>query len=273
VLFVNVDLSDIADLLDIEGGLKSATKDAARDLAAMVQAKATELAATKLHARRDMFVKGLSLKQVNEETWLVSLDAKIRWIDDGQSSHNMLDKLLASSKAKRAKDGSKYVVVPFDHSPGRGPSTTTSPQQDLISTIKSELKKRGIPFGKIETDAAGQALTGRLHSFDIMTAPTKSSHGPGQGKGPLGASRQGPTGIPFLQGVTVYQNKGKDGKVRRQVMTFRIASSKHQGQGRWEHPGNHAVNIMEDAAKWALETWEKEVAPALIDKVILEMGG
>jgi hypothetical protein len=258
--------------MNVDEAIKGATECAARDLAEMTKRKAEELAATKLHTRREMFVKGLKVQAVNEDTWMVSLDAKVRWIDDGMTSHNMLDQLLASPKAKRAADGSKYVVIPFDHSPGKGSTGATPAQQDLITTIKSEMKKRGIPFGKIETDAAGQAKLGRLHSFDIETAPIKSSHGPGQGKGPLGAVKQGPTGIPLLQGVTVYQSKDSKGKVKRHVMTFRVASSKHAGQGRWEHPGNQAVNIMEDAAQWARETWEKEVAPALVDKMMMEIG-
>jgi len=273
VLFVNIDVSALVELLDIQRALNSVAQGSARDLAMMIKTKATELAAQKLKTRRQLFVDGLKMAKVTEDVWVVSLDAKVRWIDDGQPRHNMLDNLLKSKKAKRAADGSRYLVVPFDHGPGKGPAATTPAQQDLISTIKAEMKERGIPFGKIETDAAGQARLGKLHSFDITKAPIKSIQGPGQGKGPVGSVKQGPTGIPLLQGVTVYQNKDAKGRVKKQIVTYRIASSKHEGQGRWEHPGNNAINIMEDATKWAMQEWEKEIAPALLNKVMIELGG
>lgn len=259
--------------MNVKDAIKSATDGAARDLAAMTQGKIAELAAQKLHSRREMFVQGLKTVQVSDDLWIVSLDARVRWIDDGQPAHNMLDALLASPKAKRAKDGSKYVVIPFGHGPGAGKTSTTSAQQDLISTVKKEMKARGIPFGKIEVDSQGQAKMGKLHSFDITKAPVKSIDGPGQGHGPKGHVKQGPTGIPFLQGVQVYQNKDAKGKPRRQILTFRVASSKHRDQSRWEHPGNAPANLMEEGMKWAMETWEKEVAPALVSKISMDMSG
>lgn len=271
MLFVNVDLSDVAELLNLKDSLKSASDGAAKDLAAMTHAKAVELAGARLHSRRQMFVDALKYHQVEENLWVVSLDAKMRWIDDGQSQHNMLAALLASPKAKHAKDGSKYIVIPFDHSPGQGKTQTTGAEQDLINVVKAEMKRRGIPFGKIETDAAGGARIGKLHSFDIKNAPTKSVEGPGMGKGPIGGVRQGPTGIPFLQGVNVYQSKDEKGKVRRGIMTFRIASSKHEGQQRWDHPGNPGVNILDDATKWAVETFEKDIAPGLLGKILVDL--
>jgi hypothetical protein len=268
---INVDLSEIAELLDLKQGLKSASDAAARDLAAMTHAKATELAGERLHSRREMFVEALKYHQVEDGVWLVSLEARARWIDDGQPEHSQLDALLASPKAKRAKDGSKYLVIPFDHSPGQGKTTTTAVEQDLINVIKSEMKRRGIPFGKIETDASGAAKIGKLHSFDITNLPIKNADGPGMGHGPKGDVRQGPTGTPFLQGVSVYQGAGKSGKVKRSIMTFRIASSKHKGQGRWDHPGNAGTNILDDAAKWAAETFEKEMAPGILAKVLIDL--
>lgn len=272
MIFCNIDVSEVAELLDLDKSLKKMCVDAGRDLAGMIDAKAKELAAAKLHTRRKMFTEGLKVSSIGEDSWLVSLDAKVRWIDDGQSAYDMLEGLLGSKKARTAKDGSKYIIVPFDHSPGKGKTGATPAQQDLISTVKSELKKRGIPFGSIEKDAAGQALQGRLHSFDISTSPIRgaSQTGPGHGKGPVGSVKRGPTGIPLLEGVTVYQGKSPTGKTNRSVLTFRIASSKHKDQGRWDHPGNAPINIMEEAAEWAVETWTKEVVPALLDKAVLD---
>jgi len=272
VFLINVDMSDIEDLLDLDEKLKKAADEAARDLAGMIDTKAKEIAAQKLHSRRKMYTDGLKVTRVDENTHLVSLDAKVRWIDDGQTPFSMLEGLLNSKKAKRAKDGSRYIVVPFNHSPGRGKTASTSAQMDLVNEVKSELKKRGIPFGQIEKDQAGNAKMGRLHTFDIEKGPLKQDPGPGQRRGPVGQVMQGNTKTPFIRGVTVYQSEGKNGKTQRSILTFRVASSKHTADAKWEHPGNEGVNILEEAAKWAVETWSKDIAPAIVDKILVEMG-
>lgn len=268
---VNIDISQVAGLLKLEDEINKAADQACQDLAQLISTRAKEIAAQKLKTRREMYQKGLKVLRVDENTHVVALDAKVRWIDDGQPAHDMLKDLLNSKKAKRAKDGSRYIVVPFSHSPGKGKTGSTAAQQDLIGAVKKELRTRGIPFGKIETDQAGKAKLGRLHSFDIMHAPTKSDPGKGQRRGPVGDVMQGNTKIPFLQGISVHQSMGKNGKVQRSIMTFRVASEKHSAQAKWEHPGNAPVAIMEEALKSALEMWSKEVAPAILDKILIEM--
>lgn len=264
---------DMADLLKIESGISDAAKQAMKkygdQLVAQTRAHIVEEAHKKLHTRRQMFVDALHHHQVNEDTWVISLDAKARWIDDGMPPHNMIDDLLKSKKTKRAKDGSAYLVVPFEHN--KGPTQMTPAQKTLLDTVKAELKKRKIPYGKIEKNAAGEAKLGRLHSFDIKHAPLKSAPGPGTGKGPVGKVMQGPTGIPLLQGVSIYQKKVKDkaGKesVKRSIMTFRVVSSKMKGQGRWDHPGLPAAKLMEDGQEWAQRQWEQEIVPQIVDYI------
>lgn len=284
MLFIKLDLSELLPLKDLKQKVDATMKSAVRDLTVATHAHIIEKASSKLHSRRQMYIDSLSFKQVGQDTWVINLDAKARWIEDGMEPHNMLDALLKSPKAKTAKDGSKYLVVPFGHGPGKGPTSTTTAQQSLIQTIKSEMKERDIPFGKIERDQSGQAKLGKLHSFNVTDAPLKTANLPGQGKGPIGQVMQGfqqnqmrsGSGIPFLQGVNVYQKlvKGPGGKqtVKRAIMTFRIASSKHREQsGRWDHPGLKAVNLFEEAQTWALEKWEKEIAPGVVGKLIITL--
>ena len=274
MLFVNCDVSALADLSNMSSNAEKAIQDAVRDLSAMTHGKALEFANELLHSRRQMFVDALHYSQVSDDTWVISLDAKMRWIDDGMEPHDMKPALLASKKAKTAADGSKYLVVPFNHGPGKGATSTTPAQHDLISTIKTEMKSRGIPFGKLEKGDDGLPKTGKLHSFNIMQSPTKTHEGPGQGRGPIGSVRQGKTGIPFLQGVNVYQSKvkGADGaeKVKKSIMTFRIVSSK-QSNDVWSHPGLEPVLIFEKTADWAQATFDKDIAPAIISKILSSM--
>jgi hypothetical protein len=260
---VDVDLSEFAELANLEEVVRKEGESLVANLAAQTHAKAIELASERLHTRRQMFVDALSMYQ-EENVWVISLDAKARWIDDGMPRHSMLDSLLSSPKAKRSRDGSTYIVVPFDHSPGSGPSNKTPAQMDLVNVVKAEMKSRKIPWAKIEKDDQGRPRLGRLHSFDITDKPLKTHVGPGQGRGEVGQVRQGPTKIPFLAGVSVYQRLGDDGKVKRSVMTFRVASSKHREQGRWIAPAMDGVNILESVHDWALKTVEDEILPELL---------
>mgnify|MGYP000284648165 CR=1 FL=1 len=271
MVYLNFDLGVLGELAkEFKPTIDKAMRDAARDLAIQTHAHIVEQVGEKLHTTRDKYYQALSISQVDEDTWVIQLDKSAMWIEEGlPPNKDMLDGLLKSSKAKTAKDGSRYMVVPFQQN--KGPTQQTPAQASLTNTVKAEMKKRKIPYGKIEKDENGQAKTGLLHSFDILKQPTKTHEGPGQGKGPIGSVRQGQTGTPYLQGVRVYQNKvkGKDGKehVKKSVMTFRVASSKHKGTGRWVHPGLEAKRFFDEAAEWALREFEERIK----DKILLSI--
>jgi hypothetical protein len=287
VFYLNLDLSSIADLVSMKPIVEKAMKEAARDLAKMTEDKIKGLARQRLKSRYKLYVDGLSTRQVDEDTWLVILSGKVKWIEDGQESFNMLPWLLKSKKAKTAKDDSKYLTIPFEHGPGKGPTSeggaSGAAEQDLIAAIKSQLKginkarkangESPVPFGSLEKDANGAPLIGRLHSFDVTHAPLKTHDGPGQGKGGIGEVRQGPSGTPFLQGVNIYQTPYTDAagkqRVRRSVVTFRTVSSKQKGL--WEHPGNDAVNLMEEGLEWARREWETTISPEILESIVTSL--
>lgn len=271
MIHLNIDISDLIPLTGASEAAQRAIIEGARDLTIATHAHIVEEANKRLHTRRGLFIEALSYFQISDDTWVVSLDAKARWIDDGMPDHNMLDDLLKSPKAKNAKDGSRYIVVPFRHS--GGPTQLTPAQMNLLTTIKAHLKDRGIPYGKLEHDASGAPKLGRLHRFDVMKEPIKSHNGPGQGRGPIGRPIQGPTGIPVLKGISVYQRKitDKQGKesVKREIMTFRVASSKHREQGgRWDHPGLKPMKLMDEGLEWARAHWESKVAPGVLGRLV-----
>jgi hypothetical protein len=260
----------------MEAQAKKALDQAVKDLAKQAHAHMIEFANSKLHSRRELFIENLSFHSEGDGVHVITLGSRAVWIDSGMGAHNQLDALLASPKAKHAADGSTYLVVPFDHSPGHGKTNTTPANLDLISTIKSEMKNRKIPWAKIEKDEHGQPKTGRLHSFDINQKPLKTAEGPGQGKGPVGTVRQGPTGISFLNNINVYQNKVKsaDGteKIKRSVMTFRIASSKHKSQGgRWDMPEIPGIFAFDETLDWVRKEWESKIAPQVLATLIAEI--
>lgn len=274
---INIDATELEKLVgNMPDALKKLASQAGERLSLMCRAHVVEVANQKLHTRRQLYLDNLRYTKVDDHTWLISITKEAMWIEEGMDKHSMVDDLLKKG-AKRAKDGSMYKSIPFRHGPGLGSTNATPSQLSLTSIVKAELKnaqnkltgKKGIPYGKIEKDGAGKPLLGLLHKLDIKDQPIKTEEGPGQGKGPVGKVRQGPTGIPFLQGIRVYQKEVKDpntGKnfVRRDIMTFRTVSSKHKDEDRWIHPGLLPVKILDETYEWAKKTWEKDVLPAVL---------
>ncbi len=276
---VHFDFSELEGLRNLEKALVEEAAAATRNLAAMAHAHALELANQRLHTRRQMFVDALRIAEVDGVVAL-ELDARAVWIDEGLPPRSLLDDLLASPKAKTSADGSKYMVVPFEHGPGKGPTNTTPAQLDLVNVVRAEMKRNKIPWAKIERDDQGRPKLGRIHKFDVMDAPLKTNQGPGQGWGPIGDVRQGPNerqavgggpgggGTPFLQGVGVYQRAVPGGGVKRSVMTFRIASSKHQGTERWQAPALPPTAIFSDVEKWASDQVDRFLLPDIVESVV-----
>lgn len=277
---LSIDASELEGLAKgFEAELKNSVQEAARDLSAMVHAKAVELSGERLHSRRELFVNALSMRE-EDGAFILALDASANWVEDGVSPHNLLENLLKSPKAKRAADGSTYLVIPFEHGPGKGATNTPASTLDLVNTVKAEMKRRKIPMS-IERDDQGRPKLGRLHKFDVTSGPDKTHQGPGQGWGPVGSPKQGPNarqkvgggpgggGTPFLQGVNVFQSAVEGGGVKKSIMTFRVASSKHEAP-RWDTPGVAPANIMADTAKWAEEQIEIMI-PKLIEDLVLKL--
>ncbi len=279
---LKIDLGGLEDLgKTFQDALKEAAQEGARDLSAMLHAKAVELASERLHSRRQMYIDALSIRE-EQGVFILSLDASAGWIEDGLPERNLLEDLLKSPKAVMAKDGSRYIVVPFQHGPGKGATNTPASTLDIVSAVKTELKKRKIPLAGIERDDQGRPKLGRLHKFNVSHGPLKTHEGPGQGWGPVGSLKQGPNerqkvgggpgggGLPFLSGVAVYQSALQGGGVKRSVMTFRIASSKHEAP-RWDAPALAPANILEDTAKWAEEQIEKEILPRVVESLVSKL--
>lgn len=272
MVLLHVDISDLLSLASVKEHVDKATNDAMRDLTFKTYNHIVEQVNAKLHSTRNKYLSALKPpEEVGPDVWLIELGNEAMWIEEGiEPNKEMIDDMLKSKKAKTAKDGSKYMVVPFQHNDK--PQNMTPAQKSLQDTIKMEFKNRNIPYGNIEKDGAGNAKKGLLHSFDIKNAPIKTSNVPGQGKGPVGKVMQGPTGIPLLKGIRVYQKDVKDPatgkmKVQKAIMTFRVVSSKHKGTGRWVHPGLQPKKFLDEAAEWALKEWEEHVQVKLTTAV------
>lgn len=286
---------DIKPLLELGKAFEEFEADvqkSAQLLAGQVHTHILEELPKKLHTRREMYVKNLAKPtQVAPGVWMVTLKEEAVWIEEGMPPHSMVKDLLGDNP-EVAEDGSRYRVIPFDHSKG-GATQNTPAEAELVKAIKTELKKLRIPFAGIERNADGTPKSGVLHKIKMDTPnrppgalpdhnvakdPNFPDNQHGFGQGSPGRPMVGPTGIPFLQGLRISQNplfnddgtpkmdKAGKQKATRSITTFRIVSSKHEGQ-RWRYPGIEGTNFFDEALQWAEREWEQKMLPELLKKL------
>jgi hypothetical protein len=258
-------------------------------------------AGRKLHSSRRLYLENCTVYPDSNGTWVIELLKPAHWIEDGREKGSMVDSLLNGPGVKTNKHGERYKIVPFHHN--KPPSQMTETQVDLRNTIREVFKEHGIPWGQPtqmaernraegfvdggdkftnlgnNESAPGESYgphlnpaqrrlsTKLLGKLNIMDKPLKTGEGVGQGQGPVGAVRQGMTGIPHLQGVRIYQNEIKtthgDLVTQKDVTTFRTVTEKHKQEGRWEYPGVEGRKFFEPAFMRLKNKWETELKPQI----------
>ena len=104
-----------------------------------------------------------------------------------------------------------------------------------------ELRKRNIPYKKLELDKAGNPRLGLLHTIKDLQGPKPSK-----------MAKHG-----ALEGLSIYQTKTKSGKVKRDIMTFRVVKDSHKEEGLWYHPGLKGAKLFEQAYDWAVKEFDR----------------
>lgn len=247
-LKINIDVASIAAqfkemALEVEQDLRKGVAN----LAAMTHAKVAEMASTELHSSLKTLQDNLGFEEISDGVWVVSIDEKALFIEEGIEPNKDMKEALLKNATKTSKAGYKYRSIPFDH--GKGPSQMTPYAQSLVNRIKQQLKQQKIPFKKIEKNPDGSPRIGKLHEFSIDSEkPTRRAN------------------TPALKNVTIYQSVTKTGNVRRDIMTFRTVSASPASADKWIHPGLTAKKFLDRAEVWALDVFEKEILPEILDK-------
>ena len=203
-----------------------------------------------------MYTENLYVEQLSDNMAVVGIREQALWIEEGRKGGFMEELLTrkSGSQVKTDKDGKKYRIIPFEHNTGAKDMTSSSEGQELVKELKGFLKRKGVNYSKtrgLELDDKGSPRIGKTHSFSAKDMKGK--------KNVSELSRN-------LQGVSIFQSMNKKtGKVERNIMTFRVISEKHRGS-KWEHPGRPGEKILDEAYKWAEETWRREILPELKKK-------
>jgi hypothetical protein len=223
---------------DIEQGVKR--------LAAQAYAKGAELAKQQLKSSRDKFLENFTYEEIAPVVHVVSVLNPALFIEDGlPKDFDMKPGLLKSSKTKTGDNGYKYLNVPFKHN--KAPSSMTPAAVDILNRIKGKLKEEKVPYEKLELDANGSPRIGKLHSFN------------------WGGNKPGKGNTGDLQRVTVYQSMTPEGRVRKDIMTFRTVTNnpKSKGANKWHHPGIEGKKFLDQIERWAMNEWDQGIWPEI----------
>ncbi len=219
------------------------------------------------HAGVDQSAKHVRWTQVTKGIWVVEIDEKAAWIEEGRPPTSMAteDWLLKPGKAKRAKDGSLYRSIPFKQLEGGKPAPNTKPAYQ--SLVKAAMRQQNIHQTRIEKNQDGSPKLGIIHRLNVTGPEGGWQKHPGVFSKPRTDQEAAMTGfkphegIFHLKGAVVTQRmkpgkKGGAGKVVKETVVFRTVSSKHQMEGRWMAPEVKPFGAIPAAHKYAQEQWE-----------------
>lgn len=236
-----------AHLKDVKAEAERMLEEGVKSASAMTYAKAQELAGQKLHTRLKDYRDALHYREVSRGLWVVELDEKALWIEDGKKAGSMVDDLLRNNP-KINRKGQRYKAIPFDQADSAR-AEGSEKLSSIMNMLKTELKARGVPYKKIENNPDGTPKLGKLHAFNVASPKPTSK-----------------ASTPALYGVTIYQTKTARGKVKRDILTFRMVTDEHKREGKWWYPGKEGVNIFDEVYDWINREWERTILPDIMKK-------
>ena len=294
-LHLHVNISDAANKLGqaeelisgvIRQGMETVATQARADLSAIAK---SELSGYKLQSylgtekgQSAEEEKNISLTKVGEGMWVLELNEKARWVEEGRPEVFMSWLL---KNAKTAKDGSKFKVIPMPQDKGKGTTNFTANSVPLQTMTQQILKQANVSLKKMVNDENGRPRIGyvAVNPGVVGRFEDKAEISPNRGdyfSKPRSWEDSKNTGLPQhngifnLQGLVVSQWPGigshskisvQDGKVvggktvgvQRNAMTFRVISSKHEQEGRWFYPEVKALDAMPRVFERAQKMFEQ----------------
>lgn len=178
------------------------------------------------------YLRGLTIKDLGDNAYMIALDGE--WankLEDGFPSYSMKDVLLKSTKivqvgsrsglpwVRKAKDGHKWAVVPFQHRQPKGGNKSGDLASDIKEMYAVNASGKIQNVSKIFKDVDGKPITGKVATV-------------------TGAKN------PNFEGLTKYQHVHESGAVSSVYMTFRAISEKGKG---WQHPGFKGYQLFKEA--------------------------
>lgn len=249
------------DLSALDVGMKEAFIKSVGNIAKMAHNEWITIAQSQLRTSRHIYINGVQ-KDVAEglrsnKSFITRIQGtttafEIALIGDmpnnfefGMNSFDMKNVRpgwLGGSKARTAKDGSRYVIIPFRHSltsAARLDYTGKAKRMDLRTELKKTVREYGLD--KMVRTGAGAVIPG-----------------------PVKRVPNSPNVHQYLKGLTRVQSpsggttRGGSGRGSSQLVTWRTMSE-NSASSAWIHPGVKAANIMPQVERWIDSELDKTI--------------
>jgi hypothetical protein len=257
ILSLKAKLTDRGYNVDaLEDGVVEAFRLAVGGLAKAAQNEWIRLAQTKLKTSRDIYINGLrqaesfSVKPLGSGDTVFEIQLVGRMPNNfefGMPSFDMKavrPGWLGGSKAITAKDGHKFIRIPFRHSTSDSPrfgytGKAKAVDPNLKTQLRSSVKKYGL-------DRMVKAATGAIVEGSVARIP------------------KGAPVHPYLKGLTRVQ-KAYGERGQSQLIAWRIMSEKSPADS-WIHPGLQPANLLQDVESWIDGQLDKIIEQTLGDR-------
>lgn len=244
---ISAKLTERGTDLDTLSDAMTATLDSAvYSLVQATQQKWIALAQERLKTGRDDYINGLRQSESyrvtgfgHTQTYELMLVGKMaNNFEFGMPSFDMKavrPGWLGGAKAKQAKDGHHYIVIPIRHSTSDSPRMAYTGKAAAVGDMKDQLRKAVKDYGldRMMRTAAGRVVEGPVARIP-KNAPVH----------------------PYLQGLTRVQ-KGQNGSLggggkqrgSSTLVKFAIMSERSK-PGSWIHPGIKGANLLPEVEAW-----------------------
>lgn len=237
-----------------EASMIDAFRVAVGGLAKAAQNEWVRLAQTKLKTSKEIYINGLrqaesfKLKTTSGvDTFEIALVGVMpNNFEFGMPSFDMKSVRpgwLGGSKARTAKDGHKYIMIPFRHSTSDSPAMGYTGKAAAVSdpNLKTQLRAAVKEYGlnRMLRSGSGQVVAGPVKRIP-KAAPVH----------------------PYLKSLTRVQaptsGKTKTGKQKgsSQLITWRVMSENSPASS-WIHPGVNAANLLHDVENFVDSQMDK----------------
>lgn len=263
-------VTDLAEKLksDIDK-FKAKVDQEAKNIAVMTHAFVAAKAKNELNSFQQQAYLGkneenLRYSKLGEGVYLVELDAKAAFIEDGSPKKFMKWLLDNNPKAKTAKDGSRYAHIPFSHTKSNSTKNVNDSKSAFYDIVSKRLKEENIDLNKIEKNTDGTPKLGIVHKINTVSilAAEKNRSNFSSPRSQEMAAKIGlkpHSGIHKLEGLVVTQRKDKSGKIVKEAITIRTISSKHEAEGRWYYPEIKPFKGMQSGYEYAKSLMEESI--------------
>ncbi len=216
----------------VEEELNDAVKNVASSAYATAIAKAQNMRMG--DASRQDYIKGLSLTDMGDNSYLISLEGDwANQLEEGISPYNMKEKLLASKKrvsvgsragepwVQTSKQGNRFAHVPFEHKPFAKNPLTGKLESDILKMTAKNRQGKVQKLTEIFKDDFGKPIVGKVARIESDNAN--------------------------LNNLVKYQHVYPSGTVQSIYMTFRTISD---SSGGWQHKGTKGLHIFKELEEY-----------------------